>query len=106
MSIPGYGSQGNLTRGWAKATSSPPATRRWPGQATQDRSGPEARPGKRPGAVRAPRGGLERAQEVQQILLLRLVELIELVDDGIGLGGLESIVGRALVRPDGHEQIA
>ena len=35
--------------------------------------------------LRAPANGLQRPQEVQQVLLLPLVELVELVDDGIGL---------------------
>src|SRR5713226_9288333 len=97
----------NSPRSGVKVTDSLPAVRCWRGKATQDRSGSEARPGSDLGAIRAPRGGLlQRAQEVQQVLLLRLVELIELVDDGTGLGGLESVVAGALVRPDGHEQVA
>src|SRR5712692_4863044 len=97
----------NSPRSGVKVTDSLPAVRCWRGKATQDRSGSEARPGSDLGATRAPRGGLlQRAQEVQQVLLLRLVELIELVDDGIGLGGLKSVVARALVRPDGREQVA
>src|SRR5712691_7510155 len=79
MSIPGYGSQGNLTPKWVKATASPPARRRLALEGPSRRSGPDARPEKRPGAVRRLRGGLQRAQEVQEVLLLRLVELIELV---------------------------
>src|SRR5262252_9630974 len=47
---------------------------------------------------------LERAQEVEQVLLLRGVELRVVVDDLIGLGGLIDPVGPALVGEDrGHQ---
>src|SRR2546429_8711768 len=56
---------------------------------------------------RAPgRNRLERAEEVDEILLLRLRQRVEPVDDRVGLGRLELRVPRALAGADGHDQIA
>src|ERR671922_788528 len=51
------------------------------------------------------RNDLERAQEVQQILLGRFGQRVETIDHGVGLGGLELRVARALVGADGREQV-
>src|SRR5439155_21586313 len=56
---------------------------------------------------RAPgRNRLERAEEVDEIVLLLLRQRVEPVDDRVGLGRLELCVPRALVGADGHDQIA
>src|SRR2546425_1132098 len=53
----------------------------------------------------ASRFGLQRAEEVQEVLLLLLAESVEVVDDGIGLGRREPQTGPALVRLDRLEQV-
>src|SRR5437867_10913634 len=52
-----------------------------------------------------PRQSLEAAQEVQKILLLVLVEVVEVIDDGVRLRRSESQVPGALVGLNRLEQI-
>src|SRR5262245_22520783 len=61
----------------------------------------------RPGAPagRITRCALQRAQEVQQVLLLPLVETVEPVDHGVGLGRAELEVPGALVLLDGLQEV-
>src|SRR5262245_5957559 len=48
---------------------------------------------------------LQRAQEVQDILLRRCVGLVEGLDDGVRLGRAELLVARAAMRSDRFQQV-
>src|SRR5262245_4464462 len=49
---------------------------------------------------------LQRAQEVQQVLLLSFAQGAEVIDHPVGLGWLEPGVARALVSQDGLHEVA
>src|SRR5262245_395201 len=50
-------------------------------------------------------GMLQRAEEVQEILLLDAIQVVEVVDDGVGLGGRDATGRGAPVRGDRGEQV-
>src|SRR6266852_1461935 len=56
-------------------------------------------------AARASSTGLQRAEKVQEVLFLALIELVEAIDDRVCLRRSERRVPRALVRLDGLEEV-